>query len=209
MSEVATPTRHAALAARVSEHAGAQGWSAPLSWGTSRALATPSALPHYATRTVALHPRDHGSRSMSDPTAAAPHTAPSCRRQRFARPSVHLRMPANSWVETPLMKAANGCFVGPVSVALARYPERVGGLGVTRTLPPKSGLPPCKPLLLKMACAFLVPAGPPNWSALSWPTTTCQTGVHVAQPRHLIHIARQRLCRGRSVVRPPQRSPKA
>lgn len=182
MSEVATPTQHAALAARVSDACRSAGMVGAPYPGAVAALDT---LGYPTTRQERWRYTRVTRLLDVSPTAAAPHTAPPA--VVSGLDALRFTFVAGQFVGgDTLDEGANGCFVGPVSVALARYPERLEAWSHS-DFATKEWFAALQAAAPQDGVCILVPAG----HKLERPVLAhhhMPTGVHVAQPRHLIHI---------------------
>ena len=182
MNEVATPTQHAALAERVSDACTAVGL---VGEPQTEALAALDAIDYPTTRQERWKYTRVARLLNITPEASAPRKAPPVVIESLD--ALRFTFVAGQYVSgDALDEGAEGCFVGPVSLALERYPERLKAwsnsafatqewFAALQAAAPQDGV------------CILVPAG----QKLQRPVLAhhhMPDGVQVAQPRHLIHI---------------------
>ena len=182
MNEVATPTKHAALAARVSEACTSAGL---VGEPQSDALAALETLGYPTTRQERWkYTRVTRLLDVAPMASTAPSAPPAVVEDLKA---LRFTFVAGQFVGGDIVdEGANGCFVGPVSLALERYPERLSGWS-TSDFATKEWFAALQASAPQDGVCILVPAG----QSLPQPVLAhhhMPEGVHVAQPRHLIHI---------------------
>ncbi len=182
MSEVAAPTQHAALAARVSDACAGAGL---IGEPHAEALAALETLRYPTTRQERWKYTRVTRLLDITPSAPASRTAPPAVVEGLD--ALRFTFVAGQYISgDTLDEGPDGCFVGPVSLALERYPERLKSWSNSdfSTLEWFAALQAAAP---QDGVCVLVPAG----KTLPKPVFAhhhMPDGIHVAQPRHLIHI---------------------
>ena len=182
MSEVATPSKHAALATRITDACAAQG---VVGNGNPQALAALESLPYPTTRQERWKYTRVTRLLDIEPQATTSGPLPE---PLLAGLDAHvLTFVAGQYVDGEILdEGPDGCFVGPRSVALERYPNRIpahptDGFATTEWFAALQSAAP------QDGGCVIVPAG----QRLERPILLrhhMPSGTGVAQPQHLFLI---------------------
>lgn len=182
MSTVATSTKEAALAARVLE---ALRGSGSMGWDTSSAVAALEALPYPTTRLERWkYTRVAGLLDLEVNGPAPEENTPEAPLPGLE--AIRLTFSGGRFTGDIIDEGAHGCFIGPVSEAYARYPERVMRL-VNMGFAQQEWFAALHAAAPQDGACVLVPEG----RVLDLPVLVhCHTGEgnRVAQPLHLMDI---------------------